>query len=380
MKFWDTAIKTFDKKVLVIPNWTWFGEGKDINSDSFLLVMKSYLEHTSDTIQYIIPYPSDNRPDSLQKFDNVLLIDMGHISTFPPMMRTQFPSSFFKNVFGNYEIDVIWSHLPEWTNQALIARRYSVMTQPVYGYCHWWEIKENGAYKWNSFVENINGILQIKECGVNSKWVKDLIIKRAGAYFNQSVLDKLETIIQPWYLGSDEPKEFTKKRDIPTIVFNHRNNGYTGFKFFFDYMDTLWEKGYRFKVLCTTADADKVYTEYVGNPDRDTYLQNISEAHIGVGAFETYSAWSMSVTDGLSVGVPYLLPKGLCYEEMVGDNYTLLYNDRNQLCDWLEMFVSGKTDYSNYKFSDTIRKLSWKNTLFDWEIINELHINPILHT
>jgi hypothetical protein len=58
----------------------------------------------------------------------------------------------------------------------------------------------------------------------------------------------------------------------------------------------------------------------VGNSDRDIYLNNISEAVFGVGAFKNYSAWSMSVTDGLSVGVPYLLPKGLCYEEMVKDS------------------------------------------------------------
>jgi hypothetical protein len=367
MKFWDTNEKQFNKTVLIVPNWTWFGDDKDINSDSFLLVMKSFLANNvhADYNKWIIPYPSGHLPSSLLKFDNVELVDMGHLSTFPPLMRIQFPHSFFRKMFTNYEIDIIWSHLPEWTNQLLITRRYNVMTQPVYGYCHWWEIKENGAYKWNSFVDNINGILQMEECGVNSKWVKNLIIERASEYFSQKQLDKLEQIIQPWYLGCDE--HFTSdKNDVPTILFNHRDNGYTGFKFFFDLMDEFWSKGYKFKVYTTTSDIDKEYVEYVGNPDRDTYLQNISKAHIGVGAFKDYSAWSMSVTDGFSAGVPYLLPKGLCYEEMVGENYPL-YNDRTELKEWLEMFLQNRLNFSYIDTQKITHKLAWKNSILGWK-------------
>jgi hypothetical protein len=239
------------------------------------------------------------------------------------------------------------------------------MTQPVYGYCHWWEIKENGAYKWNSFVDNINGILQMEECGVNSKWVKNLIIQRASEYFSQKQLDKLETIIQPWYLGCDDWRT-SEKNDVPTILFNHRDNGYTGFGFFFDLMDEFYAKGYKFKVYTTTSDVDKVYTECVKNPDREIYLQNISKAHIGVGAFKDYSAWSMSVTDGFSVDVPYLLPKGLCYEEMVGEDYPL-YNDRAQLKEWLEMFLQGRLDFTYLDTQKITQNLAWKNSILGWK-------------
>ena len=38
----------------------------------------------------------------------------------------------------------------------------------------------------------------------------------------------------------------------------------------------------------------------------------------------------MSTTDGLSMNVPYILPKGLCYEEMVGENYPLLYSGKKE--------------------------------------------------
>ena len=118
-------------------------------------------------------------------------------------MRIQFPDKFFKKMFSQEEFDIIWSHLPEWTNQLLIVRRYNTVTQKIVGYCHWWEITDNGAYNHNSFWNNVQGMLKMEVCGVNSKWVKDLVIKRAGEYANQKILDKLEKIIQPWYIHFD---------------------------------------------------------------------------------------------------------------------------------------------------------------------------------
>ena len=41
--------------------------------------------------------------------------------------------------------------------------------------------------------------------------------------------------------------------------------------------------------------------------------------------------WSISTTDGLSQGVPYVLPNKLCYPEMVGKDYPLLYEEKDFL-------------------------------------------------
>ena len=54
---------------------------------------------------------------------------------------------------------------------------------------------------------------------------------------------------------------------------------------------------------------------------------------VGVGCFQKYSAWSISTTDSLSMGVPYVLPNKLCYPEMVGKDYPLLYDDGKDLLD-----------------------------------------------
>ena len=61
----------------------------------------------------------------------------------------------------------------------------------------------------------------------------------------------------------------------------------------------------------------------------DDYLNFVRSMHMGVGCFQKYSAWSISTTDGLSQGVPYVLPNGMCYPEMVGEQYPLLYKGKD---------------------------------------------------
>jgi hypothetical protein len=365
MKFWESDIGKFEKKVLVVPNYTHFGIDKNINADSFVLVMKSFFDNADyKHFQFIIPYPNGFMPTDFMKYKNVKLVNMGEVSTFPPLMRIQFPDSAFKRIFAEEGIDIIWSHLPEWTNQLLIVRRYNTVTQPVLGYCHWWEIPDNGAYAHNSFWNNVQGMLKMKVCGVNSKWVKQLILKRAAEFLNDKTIEKLEQIIQPWYLGCDEWKP---GNPIPkTILFNHRDDSYTGSQWFFEEMDKLWEVRQDFKVLTSIASVSKPYTKSIRHPNREHYLNNVGNADIGVGCFRKYSAWSMSTTDGLSRGVPYILPKGLCYEEMVGEDYPLLYEDKKDFMRILVDYLDGKIKRPHTKA--VTEKLYWKNVLQNWVI------------
>jgi hypothetical protein len=207
----------------------------------------------------------------------------------------------------------------------------------------------------------------MKVCGVNSQWVKGLVLKRAAEEFQPHIIEKLDKIIQPWYLGTDEyvePKEYKKK----TIVFNHRNNGYTGGEWFFQTMDELWNERQDFEVWTTLKTEAKPYTKYIGHADRDVYMNQLAQAHFGVGCFETYSAWSMSTTDGLSRGVPYLLPNKLCYPEMVGKDYPLLYNDRKEFKEMVNMLLDETIERPDV--SAIAKALLWENALKSWDIEN----------
>lgn len=358
-------------RVLVIPNYTNFGMAKDINRDSFLLVFKSFLDNTKigKEWEWVLPYPDlNNHPGIINQFEypNVTLVKMDSLDCFPPKMRVDYPHKFFNRIVEKYngEFNLIWSHLPEWTNEFKITRIYN-KTQPIIGYCHWWEIKDNGARDDNSFWRNIKGMLNMKVCGVNSKWVKDLVLERASKDFQPHIIDKLDKIIQPWYLGCDTatPSKGFKPK---TIVFNHRAGVYTGSEWFFKVMDELYEERQDFEVWTSLKDMDKSYTKYIGHSDRNVYLNQLSEAHFGVGCFQTYSAWSMSTTDGFSRGVPYLLPDGLCYPEMTGEDYPLLYKDKKHFKEMVIKLLDGEIERPDV--THIAEALLWENQLKSWNI------------
>jgi len=335
-------------RVLVIPNYTNFGQVKDINRDSFLLVFKSFLDNTQigKEWEWVLPYPGGgmhNHPGIINTFEypNVTMLQMDPIDCFPAKMRVDYPHKFFEKVIEKYEgkFNLVWSHLPEWTNLFKISRIYNKL-QPIIGYCHWSEIPENGARTENSFWTNIRGILQMEVCGVNSEYQKSVILKNAALDFQPHIVEKLDKIIQPWYLGCDTATP-SNGYDDKTIVFNHREGVYTGSKWFFETMDELWKERQDFKVYTTLKEMGKPYTKYIGAADRKVYLNRLSKAHFGVGTFQGYSAWSMSTTDGFSVGVPYLLPNDFCYPEMVGDDYPLLYNSKKEFKEMVIKLLDG---------------------------------------
>tara|TARA_B100002019_G_C21268009_1_gene600491 strand:- start:47 stop:1174 length:1128 start_codon:yes stop_codon:yes gene_type:complete len=361
-------------RVLIIPNYTNFGNNKDINRDSFLLVFKSFLDNTEigKAWEFVLPVPDlNNYPGIINQFDypNVKIRVMDEhygLDPFPPKMRVDYKHKFFDNILQNERFNLIWSHLPEWTREVKISRIYSV-NQPIVGYCHWWEIPQNGARTDNSFWRNVRGMLDMKVCGVNSNWVKQQVLKEASKDFDKKYIEQLDKIIQPWYLGCDSATP-SDGYDEKTIVFNHREGVYTGSKWFFETMDALWKERQDFKVYTTLRDMGKPYTKYIGAPDRKVYLKQLSKAHFGVGCFQGYSAWSMSATDGFSVGVPYLLPNEFCYPEMVGKDYSLFYNGKKEFKDMVVKLLDG--DIKRPDVTHIAESLLWENQLKSWDIQN----------
>jgi hypothetical protein len=133
-------------------------------------------------------------------------------------------------------------------------------------------------------------------------------------------------------------------------------------------MDNLWKERQDFEVWTSLKDMKKPYTKYIGHADRNVYMNQLSQAHFGVGCFQTYSAWSMSTTDGLSRGVPYVLPNGLCYPEMVGNDYPLLYNSKEHFKEVVVGLLDGTIERPNV--SSISKALLWENSLKSWDIEN----------
>ena len=217
-------------------------------------------------------------------------------------------------------------------------------------------------------LHNFNGMLRMEECGVNSVWLKELVLREAQKVFNTEYISELDKIIKPHYLGIDKINKIKVKTKKKTIIFNHRDNYYTGWSWFKDRMDELWEQRKDFTVYTTLADLDRPYAKRLKISDRDEYLDFIRSMHVGVGTFQKYSAWSISTTDSLSMGVPYILPNKLCYPEMVGQDYPLLYDDKKQFMERLNGVLDddGSIEKAKKYLDKKITEFPWKNRVLKW--------------
>ena len=379
-KFSDTkdSDKVYKYKVLVYPNITFM---RDLEKDSYVVVLKNVIEELNkvrDDIHWTILSPYDVK--SLN-FENTTQLPI-ELPSYPNAMRTHFNhKQLMKTIdWKKNDYDIVYTHLPEHTLQLSNMFSNETNISPKFiGYCHWFEVPENTAYAKSMIMHNIAGILEMEECGVNTEWLKDLVIEKAQQVYHPRIISDLERIIQPHYLGVDDISTGHEYKP-GTILFNHRDNEYTGWASFVKNMDKLWEKRQDFKVYLTLADLDRPYAERVKLHSRTDYLNFVRSMHMGVGCFKKYSAWSISTTDGLSQGVPYILPDGMCYPEMVGEQYPLLYNGDKGFLEVIESMLDDKTlrtkanDYlepklPGFRWSERVNK--W----FDgWKHFDELKV------
>lgn len=377
--------KEYLYKAIVWPNWTF---QEDLNKDSFTIVFRNIIDSLREKkIHWTILVP--------KKVSMLRDIDVEQIvydtPSYPNSMRCDFQVKQILNIIDwkHKDFDFIYCHCPEHANN-LINLFYNVTDTnpiPIFGYCHWYEIAQNTAYSKTMFNNNIIGTLNMKECGVNSKWLKELIINEAKETFTEKIVDKLRDIIQPHYLGVDKTDWSDRERIPNSILFNHRDNEYTGYNWFIEQMDELYKNRKDFVVYVTTAEPVRPYMKKVVLNDRSEYLKFIRSMKVGVGCFQKYSAWSISVTDGLSQLVPYILPDKMCYPEMLGSSYPLYYKNDVQFKENLIKILDD--DLTNYELAINeikikLNEFSWKGRIekwFDnWNIFNDNNFPVISET
>ena len=359
--------KEYPYKILVYPNITYM---RDLEKDSYVVVLRNVIKELNkvrDDIHWTIMSPGDIK--SLT-FKNTTQIPI-NLPSYPNAMRCHFNYNEIKaNLRWKLtDYDVVYSHLPEHTlNMSNLLENDTNISPKYVGYCHWYEVDENTNYSKRMLMDNYNGMLEMEECGVNSIWLKELVLEKAKEWYNKETISKLDKIIKPHYLGIDKINNVEVPTKKKTIIFNHRDNYYTGWTWFIDRMDELYKQRQDFTVYTTLADLDRPYAKRVKISDRDEYLDFIRSMHVGVGTFQKYSAWSISTTDSLSMGVPYILPNKLCYPEMVGKDYPLLYNGKDEFLQKVNGALDddGSVDKAKNYLKTKIEEFPWASRVPDW--------------
>lgn len=314
----------FDKKeiyqntvrILVYPNITF---QEDLEKDSYIQVIKNQIkllnEIRNDLWFYLIlpcPVPS-------LQFENVTQW-YTEFETYPQTMRSNFRVDIIRKMLhSGYDFDLIMSHLPEHTHQ-LVNTLYNVTHHmpPVFGYCHWWDLKSVVAWPKDSFLQNITGLLEYDKCYLNTQHQKQLVLNQASETFNDKIIEKLNNILTVQHLGVnhiDVVSEITKTPE-KIIVFNHRPDTYKHFKEFIAVCDKLWELRQDFKVWIPLLD--KPNRDYVVTTkgDKQWYYKELKKCYMGFSPKQKYGGWSVAMTDGMMNGVPYIMYDDTYYHEL----------------------------------------------------------------
>ena len=329
--------KEYGYNILVYPNITY---QKDLEKDSYVVVLCNIIKELNkirDDIYWTIISP--RQIDSLD-FDNTEQIILP-LPSYPNAMRTHFD---FKTIIREIDwkkkhYDIVYTHLPEHALQLKNLLYNNTNINPSFiGYTHWTEFPEITNYDMTVMDVNFLGILEMERCGINTQGQKNLIIKNAKTHFNDDVVNRLDEILKPQYLGWEIPKYKKQTSDKKIIVFNHRPHKYKNYDWFLKQMDKLWVQRQDFEVWVPLADT--VTKPYMTNDkyDRFGYFSKLSSCYIGVSCKQKYGGWAISSTDGMSVGVPYMFSDDDYYHELAGDA-GIYYKDENEFMFELNKFL-----------------------------------------
>ena len=352
----------YQYKMLVWGNYTF---RDNLEADSLVVVMKNVIPFLSARYKIHFTVVVPELIKSFGQFSNVEQV-IFPFPTYCPQMRAHFDTVRFMDILDwkRKDFDIVYSHVPEHTAQIANCIYNNTHLQPkIIGYSHWFEVKENAPYEKTLFDQAILGTLECEELGVNSEWLKKLVIERAAEHFNQNVCKELDRIIQPHYLGVDTVRSRSTNIIPKSIIFNHRDSAYTGWSWFVPLMDKLWKKRQDFTVYTTLTQADRWWNKRIDTPTRSEYLDLLGRMQFGVGCFQSYSAWSISVTDGLSVNTPYVLPGDLCYPEMVGTNYPYFYYDDEEFLTLCNLLLDHPSPFDTSKIAQS---MLWENRIATW--------------
>jgi hypothetical protein len=327
------------RKILVIPNIT---NSKNPEMDSFFDVLNQQIINLGSDFYWYIPVIKPVK----------LLTDKQNVKQIPINlsgnmfhMRVSFPIDMIKLLQSStlspnkktndlwVDYDVVYSHLPDWN-----IRRFVPNHKPIIGYAHWWEMEIcNGKSNLNNYLNferEILGAIQMRILYVNTKTQKKYIIKEAGKFFNDKILNDLESIIQPFYLSVPENliiKQIPQKRER-TILFNHRCTHDKGYNTFIRQMFKYREQRTDFSIWFTQAEKynihfDEKWIDTHSVDSKTEYYKSISNCRVTIVPSDSHFGWNISATDSLMRGTPVLFedcenyreiyPKGLFYKNQI---------------------------------------------------------------
>jgi glycosyltransferase involved in cell wall biosynthesis len=252
---------------------------------------------------------------------------------------------------NEYDYDLIYNNQPEISPGIFILLNnhpritYSI---PILNHIHWFVSPDNYMGNAGENMQTCNepvthqtlvGMLCGQATGVDSLWAKEFILKEAERFITKDKIEYLRKTIFSLNPGVDieeiDSYRTDKRFDKFTIIWNSRLTSYTGATLFFEFLDRMWDEGYRdFQVICTNivykVFADKRISkyDYVKLMDRmplDEYYKVCWMADCGVFMHIGWGAWSIASCELMACHKPIVSISTRSAPEIFGEDYPLYF-------------------------------------------------------
>ena len=318
--------------------------------DSGFIFTRRLLSVLPDEWRYswVIPDSiTDEEQEWFKVKPNIELIKYPY-STSIHQNRYEFYGNVLKKAFPyTKDLDAIICNQPEISaNIKVWLENQRREKTPIFNFFHWVDCYESrkfgedlGGYFWREY----DGVLSAEKSYFHNEYAHSLFdgmvkryIKLISNYnYGYFMPPATEYGKEPFIISeADDPFDFSKDKKV--VLFNHRLNNTTNWKFFLQACDRLYEKRQDF-VVWFTDDSDKAKSKmlvrpYVINrslPDSE-YGYLLLRSHFAVCTHKGYSTWNMAVLDALNALCFTIMPQTEeIYLKMFGMNYPELYHQND---------------------------------------------------
>jgi hypothetical protein len=287
--------------------------------DSGFIFTKNLITSLPRDWRYYWLIPENITEDQKQWFldsnDNISLIPYPYSTSIHQNRYNFYGNVLKKNFPYTKDVDIVLNNQPEVTaNLKSFFDNQRRDNPPIFNFFHWIDCEESrkfaqelGGYFWREY----DGVLNAERNYFHNEYAYSL--------FNYMVIKEIKTPY-PFYHSFFNPPatNFGSSKialpDKKIILFNHRLNNTTNYKFFIECIEKLHEIRDDF-VVWFTDDSDKNKSRILEkpyiinrslNPKEYGYL--LSNSYFSVCVHKGYSTWNMAVIDAINANCFTIVP------------------------------------------------------------------------
>ncbi len=259
---------------------------------------------------------------------------------------------------------------------------------PIHTYVHW--ICKDVGIKVNAHerLSYIAGLFLSSQAGCNSEFGKKMIIAQAKEYYNDRFIEILDRKLSPLHVGADvenlihtDSSSFLDNPDKKetSIIFNHRLNQYTNYRFIISELERLYQKRQDFVLYVTNpskmsvSDIERMKTiPFIRFTDLsfNEYVDLMKRCDIALCPHVGDNQWSISLIEAVSCGcIPLASSKAFQKEILFNFEDDFFYHANHEFLARLEHMLNEKTAYKKRTLAKRevfANHWSWRNVCTEY--------------